>query len=317
MDPTPEQILLLKAALFPGDDAWNKWLKQVDFDQIDSASHQLLPLLVLRRKDLETSDPIFSRCLGVYRQTWVANQLFIKQTESTVTQLQTTLGPLFFLKEMAMNPYYQDRAAQRIQQIDLLISKEQVSPADTQLRSLGYRSSLANFNPNKREHLARWDLVDYTREDGAKITLHWTSCHTDPGPTDLFFHSCVRPSTIQWIADSLTLLKQEIDWERLFWLAKTAHRTLSLTHAIEFLIVTFNAPIPSNILDQLKRTIPSPLERREYTARSKGRMKSAAWYRYCLNRGSTWPMLHLALYWLFRKLFFHLLNRSRNFALLV
>lgn len=76
--PHPPQRWLLEACLAPPEGAvlsWQRWLQHVDFDQTDSASHELASLAVLRLGVAAGDGSVVQRCRGLQRRAWVVSQL--------------------------------------------------------------------------------------------------------------------------------------------------------------------------------------------------------------------------------------------------
>ena len=62
--PTPEQELLLRAALLQGEaslKAWQEWKSTLDFDHIDPGSQRLVPLLYHNLQRQGVQDPLMGK----------------------------------------------------------------------------------------------------------------------------------------------------------------------------------------------------------------------------------------------------------------
>lgn len=312
-----DQLDLLKAALLSGtsaQEAWQRWVQRIDFDQIDPASYKLLPL-VSRNPALQTAaDPIFSKCQGVYRQTWAENQLRWKRILPALQQLQEVSGEkILLLKGIAMIlHHYRDFGIRVIGDIDFLIPKPSVGLADRFLRTSGWTPHVAHIDVNTPKHLDRWHALNFSGSLDRQLDLHWSFLEENspfvdaqvwqgailslhnlyiPNPTDLLLQTCVhgvKPSPvplIRWIADAMTILKSAaVDWERLVRVAKEAHLCRPLIFALPFLVKEFQADIPLQAILALK-TKTLRLQTLEYRWQMRGYPEVAGWYRYCLNRG--------------------------------
>ena len=85
--PTRAEELLLRAACGSGPsarDAWVEWQESTEFDLIDGASQQLVPLLYqnLLREGLDGAD--LGRCKGLYRRAWYTNQILFHHLENAL-----------------------------------------------------------------------------------------------------------------------------------------------------------------------------------------------------------------------------------------
>lgn len=355
--PNRDQILLLKAAIFSdfrAREAWNLWTQKVDFDKADHASHSLLPLVFRNPAFANSQHPLFPKCQGIYRQTWVANQLLWKKILPILTQLlEAGVDKIILLKGMAMiHYYYRDFGMRVIGDIDILIPKEQLHLIDLILQDSKWKQNVPRFNLKNREHLNRWHSLNLIHSKGMNLDLHWSFIQENsslldqsviqncipighfyiPSPTHLLLQTCVHGvkyspiPLIRWISDAMTIFKrssQQINWEQLIDLAKGAKVSLPLSSALQFLIQTFEAPIPESVIQNLKQIPCSRLEHLEYHCHTRGYRDTAYWFRYCLNQGytslknqilhlhkylqisarlsSVWLIPFFGVYWIFKK----------------
>lgn len=316
--PNAEQTLLLKAALSSGasaQEAWQGWRQQVEFDEVEPASFKLLPLVSRNLALGALHDPIFEKCKGVYRQTWVANQLHWQRMQPVLIQLLNSgVEKIVLLKGMAMTlHFYRDFGVRVMGDIDILIAKEQLPIAVTFLLNAGWQQFGTRFDLANPDHLRRWHALSFIHPMGMNLDLHWSFIQENssgldqavlqgaqqlptgfyvPNPTDLFLQTCVHGvkyspvPLIRWIADAMTILRQsEIDWKRLIDLARTAHICMPLRFALEYLVEQFAAPIPKAVVQELQAHPSTRLEQLEYRHHAQGNLNVANWYRYCLTRG--------------------------------
>ncbi|MGB7977707.1 MAG: nucleotidyltransferase family protein [Chlamydiales bacterium] len=319
--PTAEQTLLLKACLDSGaaaKAALHLWKEKIDFDKMEPASYKLLPLLCRNIKLAD--DPIFEKCKGIYRRTWVENQLLWKHILSTLIQLRNAgISQIVLLKGMAMIlRYYRDFGARVIGDVDILIPRGEAPLAGRVLQRAGWRQAVSRFELDNEEHTNRWHALNFLHPAGLRIDLHWSLIQENsrlldeavlkhaeplaikgvslyiPSPTELLLQTAVHGvkyspvPLIRWIADATTLLRQAekgIDWDRLIELAKLAHVCTPLYFALQYLNDHFEAPIPKKTLQKLKHHPSHRLEKLEYRFHALGYTDRAAWYRYCLTRG--------------------------------
>lgn len=323
--PTQEQKWLLDACLFSGSrsqDAWGKWKESIDLDKIDHASYQLLPFIA-KKVDLEfPGDPTFEKCKGVYRSTWVKNQLAWKNFLKTLSSfLEAGIDKIIVAKGMAMIlHYHNDFGVRVIGDIDILIHRKDISNACLLLNRSGWkvRGVTSRFNINDKKHLDFWHSITYIHSSGIILDLHWSffqgiplsinnavidasiglsiddiSLYV-PSAEDLLLQTCVhgiKPNPtppIRWISDAFVILKnseKQLDWDRFVYFAKTFHFSYSLGTALRYLSEEFQACIPSDVLKKLQTDPVSLLERLEYRCHSRQQNIAALWFRFCLNRG--------------------------------
>ena len=80
--PTPPQLQLLRAALWPGAEgreAWQAWKDTTELGTIDFGSWNLLPLVWRNLGNQGLADPVLDECRSYYRFHWARNQMVLKQ----------------------------------------------------------------------------------------------------------------------------------------------------------------------------------------------------------------------------------------------
>jgi hypothetical protein len=94
-------------------------------------------------------------------------------------------------------------------------------------------------------------------------------------PTDHLLHICVHGvmwnplPPVRWIADAMVILndpQSKIDWSRLILQAKKRRLIFPLYRTLLYLRDSFNASIPSSVLDEISKVPVSKVERNLYTA---------------------------------------------------
>jgi len=105
--PTPEQELLLKAALLEGEEAVQAWMEvkaKADPGELDSGSRRLLPLLwhnLAWREGLR-ENPSLEAARVSYRGTLAENTLLFHEAASTLGELRAAGCPAMLLKGLAL-----------------------------------------------------------------------------------------------------------------------------------------------------------------------------------------------------------------------
>lgn len=300
--PNQTQELLLKAALFQGEDAivaWESWRELVDFESIQDASFRLLPKLYRNLSQLGVTDSWMGRCKGIYRKTWYENQLRLQCLAETCHQFQEAgIATLVFKGAAVSLQDYQNCGVRPMQDIDILIPLEQVAKAETLLSEQGWkchekwvglerlvRSKHAiNFKDCRGQGIdLHWHLLHNCLQDDADIDF-WkfavplendrlstlTLC-----PTDRLLCACIHglywdvTPSFRWIADAVTILQNNvttIDWQRLLVTAQRHHLVIPLREALRYLHETFLASIPLAVFQTLDNLKVSGLEQRLFEA---------------------------------------------------
>lgn len=92
--------LLLQAVILSGDDsryAYLAWKKNVALDHLDGPSFFLLPKLFRKLEELQYIDDLFPRLSGIYKQSYVKNQLILqKMAKSRITSLDSKIVRQFY-----------------------------------------------------------------------------------------------------------------------------------------------------------------------------------------------------------------------------
>lgn len=323
--PNRAQRQLLRAVL--GDDtqalaAWCEWRETQDIDAIDSASFRLLPLIYLRLKVLAPDDPLLARLQVVYRHTWFKNQLLVNQAQQAVGALETAGIDTMLLKGGALSiTRYADPGARHMNDIDLMVRSVDFEPAMALLlanhwvlpgttagriataRRRGFIHGCA-FSQGEAEIDLHAQLSRFVWQDDELV---WGTSQQVPwgrrtvrvlAPTLALYHTCVHGvrwshAILTWIPDAMATLEQEreaIDWDLLLQLARQSRTVCQLWNALAFLANEYAAPVPAGLLQRLRESPTSWVERAEYRAlaqkpgRGPLQLARRLWLRSCRFR---------------------------------
>lgn len=202
-DIHPEQVLLLKAALFPEADAlscWQVWKKARRLDQFTATNENLLPsifdpldgdsqrLMPMVYRNLEKSgDPLIPHLRGIYRYTWMTNQRFLAKMNQVIDALHQAKIDTIVLKGIPLSLlYYKDMGVRLMYDLDVLVPTRQADRALQVLQEppLSLRSS--QFEHKHRQLLHAMHLWDTRNVD---VDLHWNL---------LFQHAYTGADTAYW-----------------------------------------------------------------------------------------------------------------------
>jgi hypothetical protein len=185
---TPKQELLLKAAIFPPDEArayWEKWKTMHNISRFSVASEDLLPkifdpldydsqrLLPLLYKNLEKSgDPIISALRGIYRYNWLKGNHFINRAAYLIEPLQNAGFDVMLLKGMPLAMmYYKNFGVRPMDDIDIFVPFHQNNDViefldkNFNLKADAHESQLKSFGMTHAMH--------FTDGKGLDFDLHW------------------------------------------------------------------------------------------------------------------------------------------------
>jgi hypothetical protein len=136
---TPNQELLLKAALFSGEDAleaWSKWRDAVDWEgHFEPGSFRLLPLLYNNLHKHGVDDSAMGKLKGIYRQAWSKNQTLFHEMAKVIEFLQNAGIKTMLLKGASLSLlYYKNNGSRPMADIDVLVPLKQARLADELLQ---------------------------------------------------------------------------------------------------------------------------------------------------------------------------------------
>jgi hypothetical protein len=281
--PSNQQELLLDAVLFTGErstSSWEKWAQSIDLDDVDTASHRLLPLLYknLTAQGVEHED--MGRYKGVYKRTWYRNRLLLHKAEAVVDLLGRHGIETMLLKGIAqINAYYPDPATRSMNDIDILVPEAEVHRVIELIQENGWGTGLSTAV----SRIQFTHSVLFRDADHYEFDLHWhmmeECCQPEaensvwehalpiqlgasqtriPGHTDQLIHTLVHGlrwapiSPIRWVADSVILMRSvEVDWDRLVERAQFCQVVVPVRLGLRYLAQRFDSPVPQDVLERL------------------------------------------------------------------
>ena len=298
--PTPEQELLLQAALGRGDEVsryWSEWRRRVDLDDVELASFRLLPLAYLNLLEHGIEDPDLGRLKGVYRQAWARNQLQQQGLDEALRLLHGAGIETMLLKGSALlHCVYSSPAARTMEDLDVLVAPERARRAIDTLVASGWDIYPDEVIPDSRlplmhavhlrRPLAEWINIDlhrraiawrYHGDDdfwSASTPLEVRGIPTRlPSPTHLLLGALIRAgqtpgqTTIRWVPDSVLILRRlEIDWDGFVQECIARRFTQSVVIGLRYLRGRF-AAVPPTVIESLERVRAPRYERRELARR--------------------------------------------------
>jgi putative nucleotidyltransferase-like protein len=327
--PTTDQELLLRAA-FPGDrEAGCQWIEGTDLDEVDPGSFQLLPQLYRNLSALSVSGPVMERLRGVYRYSWSANAVALRQARLLLECLEgagvtaRVIGPVAFLQR-----YYRDLGARLVDSVQLLIQPRQLQQALSALRQAGLASAapthvdrlLAAADSTALAIGGRAVVLDWSRpsepsdpaagsedwETGEQIDVDGSCAHGLTASDDLLFvliHATrwepVPP--FRWLADAMAILRSrqgDLDWDRLLYRARAHGVVLPVRQALGYLHHRLGQPIPAPVLTAAEALSISLAERVAYRVRRRppvlfGRLPDLL-FRYLDQSRGVSPLLRIS-----------------------
>ena len=295
---TPNQELLLKAALFSGEDAleaWSKWRDAVDWEgHFEPGSFRLLPLLYNNLHKHGVDDSAMGKLKGIYRQAWSKNQTLFHEMAKVIEFRQNAGIKTMLLKGASLSLlYYKNNGSRPMADIDVLVPLKQARLADELLQKAGWTSPF----PLTELDLIYGHAIQLHNRLDKEFDLHWrpfNGCQDEyekdfwdgaipvkmanvdsmsPNPTDMLFHVIIHGVAwnpvppIRWIADAITLINSDdftIDWQRLINTAQKHHLNLRLKKGLQYLHDNFHPLIPPSVMKTIINLPVYYLEKIEY-----------------------------------------------------
>ena len=306
--PTPDQRLLLEAALArdaSAGEAWRAWRRGKDprEHRWDAGSYRLLPAVYKNLSAHGLDDPFMGELRNVYQQSWFRNQALLGKLARVIDLLGAAGHETIVLKGAALvlRHHLGEVGVRPMEDVDVLVRTERADDAWRLMVERGWRpAGLVASYPSHARVLIDDDGIacdlhrHVLRESGgpARDRVYWAgarplSCLGRKtlalNPTDHLTHVCTHgarwnyaTASLRWIVDALTILREDgaaIDWARLIEHARRDRPVaFALGFTLPYLRGEFGAGVPDEVIDGLARMEFTRVERRRWLRR----MRSAA-----------------------------------------
>jgi len=297
--PNREQTWLLHAAVSEGEqaiNAWKLWRDNTDLDTVDPASFRLLPVAYRNLVSLGQDDPQIKRLKGVYRHTWYKNQMIYRQTEDILAGFADAgLSPMVLKGAALTERFYHDDGIRFMNDVDLMVPELEFERAAALMKKLDWQPHLYSQEAMLWYYRHRFKHGCAFKKNNIEVDLHsqllrflpqddetlWSSSNEGYwrgqrvhflNDTDQLFHTCVHGvrwsyAFLSWIPDALIILQDkspDISWDSLVQKSIQTRTILYLRNAFAYLVDEFQAPIPDEVIRQLRELPVSWIEKREY-----------------------------------------------------
>lgn len=297
--PTRNQELLLRAAILQGElalESWNEWRQSVKIDVVDYGSHRMIPQLYRNLQRHGVKDPLMERFKGVYRYYLYKNQILLHRISALLASLEDARIRTMALKGAAMiQLYYRESGLRPMHDADVLVPTNQAEQAMELLTKMRWKSV---YYERPQTRIPILHSTPFEDDGGRQVDLHWHllwecfNANDDNdywesaipiqigaaqtlalNPTDQLLHTCWHGARwnevppIRWVADAMAIMSgsaAEIDWTSLVKKARKHHISMPLKDSLEYLKVSFTAPIPDTVLKSLAAIRTSKIEREGY-----------------------------------------------------
>ena len=283
---------ILRAALLDGEtaiSAYRSWRRELDWNSISAKWQRVLPLLQHNMSRLGVHDPLMDRFRGVRRYFWAANLGQVAIAKRVFAALDAACVPALALKGVALIASgYVDRSIRPMDDVDILVHRDQVPSAIDVLERLGFRPARTVARCLVERVIqdgedAAWPFVD---EAGASVDLHWNALRLDRrtdadaamwraarsvtfegvrfrvcDQSDQLLHVCahmaqdVDPRALRWIADATFIIRgaADLDWERLLLQAQARRLSIVCADALDLLRRVVGLENLSSVIVRLRR----------------------------------------------------------------
>jgi Uncharacterised nucleotidyltransferase len=283
--PSPLQEQLLEVALGDGDravDTWERLRPGFDLDRLEPGSFTLLPLAYRALVDGGSDEPLLPRLKGIYRSTWVKNNLLVERTRETHEVLSEAGVEAFFLGGVDVSAYYPDVGLRPTPHLDLLVDADRAAAARARLPRVRWAlrpdqdadgpGPWVFTDPDGHVCVVRTSIgFDFVLRGAPQSTyapLLEAAQRYDargasvlvPSVTDALLTTCVMGArrgpipNIQWIADAVMILRSaggRVDWERFVRLGSERGQTLRLREGLARIGSFPGAIVPAHVTERL------------------------------------------------------------------
>lgn len=284
---------MLRAAVGDGggaSSAWQEWRRSGgSLDRLDPSTSRLLPIVYRSLEANRVDDPDILRLRGVYRHTWVKNQLLVNRLGDVLESLNREGIPTMVLRGAAVSmAHYRDAGARRLDDVGVLVPPPKAEHALAILRAQGWSplwgldpgrvlrsrhavvlAGLGGFQISLNSRALAESVGDEDFWSGAVAVTVGRAATLAPGPTEQLLSTCAcrvsaGPGALTWIADIAVILRSagaEIDWGR--FVEGVAQRRIALTAIMSLAVtrVVLDAPIPPQVITELGRLPTTARER--------------------------------------------------------
>jgi hypothetical protein len=285
--PSPSQRELLEVALGAGEEAeaaWQRLRPTLDLDNLEPGSFALLPLVYQTLVENGSDDSLLPRLKGIYKNTWVRNNLLLERTGETADALGSAgLHPLFLAGTLFAARFYSNLGLRPTASVELLADPDRLDATCDGLGAADW-----TFRPDITEGPSgpRYFSDDHDNLCVVRTTLAFDFTHTGgslaahapllekaephvlrsgasvlfPATTDALLVAVMlgarrKPTpAITWILDVAMILRNagdRVDWTRLLDLTVARGQTIRLREALAYVSALPAVDVPRPALDRL------------------------------------------------------------------
>jgi len=291
--PNEAQSILLKAALFPPEEAeqyWRQFIARFDLQKIDHGCNQLLPMVYINlREHLEDGAEKWT-CRSAYKYVWANNHFLMHDLKTLLVLLKQNGINVCLLKGAAyIGHYFPDYGMRAMGDIDLLVSPTQMKELINCLGANGYKVSSIQDDADAHGLLKMFHARSFVNTRGTDIDVHqyvskflgdvkfnerlWGNTKRIDlfgdeniayvlSPAYQLIHTIIHglqyapESSIRWIVDATNLLRahgEEVDWRELQDICREYDLNVPMKMALPYLREELVLSIPEHVITYFKQ----------------------------------------------------------------
>ncbi len=319
--PSPSEDLLIEAAI--GDDravtrAWSAWSDLNDLDDIGPGSFMVLPAVYANLRRLGFDGPNMDRIRGVYKQTWVRNNLLLAAAlDSQRLLAKAGIEQVVFKGLALVAAGSADLGSRLMFDVDSVVREEDFAPALDQLRDHGWvdQHRAEAFPSSLHGHVTAVSLVsprgqdiDVHRRtmgvsesagehdelfDRARATELRGSSFRILDPIDLLLSTCYHArkgdpqARARWVVDLHGLLGTvpDLDWEPVHERAVRRGALAPVRDVLTVAETRYSLGVPQPVLEEMWGVDLPNREVSEYRAACRRSSTGLTWAAYQLWKG--------------------------------
>jgi hypothetical protein len=273
--PTRTQELLLRAGISPsqrGLGAWQELGPRFDLTRLAPGSIGILPLVYRRLSHDAPGDPRLPRLKGIYRSTWVKNQLLSARLVEILDVFDAGgVEPILIGSLSAAMRYYPELALRPTPALELLVDVDSLKTACRALGRLGFAAT-GPLRLDGEQPIALNDadgqICVLRTEPAVGLRLSPISARAEVGrcsvrvihPEHDLLIACAGGArtkpirSIQWLVDIARIVdahSNDLDWERLLADATAYAQVLRLRETFRYLSSVLEVMIPNDASESL------------------------------------------------------------------
>ncbi len=264
-----DHALLIRAAVQEGPEAienWQRWVGETDFekDNLDSITYRLLPLVYHNLAGHEVDHPLMGRLKGIYRRSWVENQLSLQTVIPFINQIHDQGIPVLLLDDLtSILQLYDGQGARRLYSLDILVQPTDIHRLLDFLRGqkiwpkiklaekyLSVETPLEVWSPFDLPCTVAWRVTPYIKTQEQAVTIWQRADNTLVGDCPVltldleshFLRCCIRAigtraeTAVFSLIDVAWMLRTRsdtMDWGRVAELAQFNHQVLPMVKCLQ------------------------------------------------------------------------------------